>query len=795
MNHRSFLVRITLALGLAVLVAACGSKADRIQSGLEKGANYVRAADWDKANVEVRNVLQIDPRNAQAYFLAGQIAEAKRDIQSAYGSYLKAVELKPEHIEAKVGLARVYLLAGQSDKAERQLAEVLATDPKHLGARTLKAALLARQGDVVGATALAQTLIAEQKVPPVEASMVLAGVYVSQGKAQEALDVIEAALKADPKNPTLLQVAAQIAGGDDAMSPKAVDFLRRATEQAPKNGELWNAWAAYHLRRNETDRAEDVLRAAVKAQPEDTQRQLSLLDFLANRRGREVAEKEFLVAIAAKPKDVTLRFGLANLYRASNRGGDARRVLEEVVATGKDSPDAMRARDQLAADALARGKVGDARTRVSEVLKANPRDGAALVMRARMLLADGDARAAILDLRSALRDQPASPEVVGLLAQAHRRAGEPQLAREVLADAVKFKPEAAELRMLLAADLADAKDYKQAGVEVDQAIKLAPKDMRGWDMKAQLAMVQKDTASAEQVYVALKAAYPSEPTGALKLGKLYSDEKKFDAALKEYDAAARLVPEAVEPRLWAIGVLIAQRRFEDATARVDLMAQSRPNDVLPVQLRGDIATARGNPVAAEQAYRKMIELAPSLPSGYQSLAKVKLASKDLDGALAVLEQGEKAVPADPALTATRAEWLARAGRRTEAISSYEALVKRFPDDDGFANNLAYLLADKAGDRAGLERALALTSRFKESTNPGYLDSLGWVQYRLGQYADAASVLERAVQRSPDSPLLQLHLGLALNRSGDTVRSQEYLKRALASKASLPDLDEARTLVR
>jgi predicted Zn-dependent protease len=73
-----------------------------------------------------------------------------------------------------------------------------------------------------------------------------------------------------------------------------------------------------------------------------------------------------------------------------------------------------------------------------------------------MRLADGDATNAVIDLRAASKDQPGSAEVAGLLAQAHRKAGEPQLAREVLADAVKFKPDNADLRMLLAADLADA---------------------------------------------------------------------------------------------------------------------------------------------------------------------------------------------------------------------------------------------------------------------------------------------------------------------------------------------------
>jgi tetratricopeptide (TPR) repeat protein len=787
----------TVALcAMLTLLVACSSKVERVQSGLEKGADYVRLADWDKANVEVRNVLQIDPKNAQAYFISGQIAEGKRDLQRAFGSYSKAVELKPDHIDAKVGLARVYLFAGEVDKSSQAVTEVLAVDARHMGARTMQAALLSRQGKVPEAITLAQTLINEQKDAPVETSMLLAGLYASQGNAGAALGVIEAALKGDPKNLSLLQVAAQIAGAatDATLQSRAVGFLRQATDQSPKNTDLWTSWAVHHTRRNELDLAEQVLRASIKAQPDDSQRTLALLDFLSARRGKDVAEKEFLAAIADKPKDTTLRFGLVNLYGASDRAADARRVLQEIIDLGKDDPGALTARNQLAADRLASGKVAEARQLIGEVLAASPRDGAALVMRGRMLLADGDARNAIIDLRSAAKDQPGSPEVVGLLAQAHRKADEPQLAREVLADAVKFKPDNAELHLLLAADMADAKDYKAAAIEIDSAIKVAPLNLRAYDMKAQLALVQKDSASAEKVYATLKTQFPKDPAGWLKLGQLYSDQKKFDAALKEYDEASRLAPGAAGPMLSGIGILIAQRRFDEANTRIDALMKREPKNVLPYQLRGEVAVARNDLPLAEQAYRKMIEFAPTIPTGYTALARVKAQRNNIAEAIAVIEEGEKALPNEVSLPATRAEWLSRAGRNDDAIAVYEALVKRMPDEDSYANNLAYLLMESKGDPANLERALSLTRRFKDSSNAGYLDTLGWAHYKLGQYAEAVPVLERAVQRASDAPLLQLHLGMALHKSGDTVRAQDFLRKAIASKVTLPNLDEARLLI-
>ena len=793
LNHALKTTAVCLALSCLV---ACTSKADRLQQSLEKGSMYVKQAEWDKANVEVRNALQIDPKNAEAYYISGQVAEAKREIQRAYGSFSKAVELKPDFLDAKVALGRIYLLAGDTEKADKEISAVLAANPTSVGALTIKAALTARQGDVPGAIEMARKLLTGAKPVPTDVSMLLAGLYNSQGRAAEALNVIDAALAETPKNLGLLEVAAQITASDadPTVQAKAAGYFRRATEVAPKNNQLWNAWAVYQVRRKDLNSAEAVLREAIKSQPDDSERTLALLEFLSVTRGRDVAEKEFLAVLEAKPKDTTVRFGLVRLYQNSNRADDARRELLQIVEIAQKEPAGLTARDQLAADALSRRQTEEARKLIDEVLAANPRDNAALLMRARILLAEGNATSAIIDLRSVMRDQPGSPEVAGLLAQAHRQAGEPQLAREVLMDALKAKPDNANLMLLVAADMADAKDYKAAGAEIDKALKAAPQDLRAWDMKAELALARKQPDEAEKVFASLKTQFPKNPAGWLRLGKLYGEQKKYDAALKEYDAAAKLAPDAAEPALYGIGILITQRRFDDANARIDEMAKRDPKNVLPYQLRGEVALARGDAPAAESAYRKMVEFAPTVPAGYLGLARIKTQRNAIDDAIAALQEGERAIPDNNSLTAARAELLSRAGRTDDSIAAYETLVKRAPDDEVFANNLAYQLIESKGDKASLERALALTTRFKSSTNPGYLDTLGWAHYKLGQYAEAAPVLERSVQLAPDAPLLQLHLGMALYKSGNTAKGQELVNKALGSNAKLPGADEARKLI-
>ena len=796
-------LRVALVAASCVLLGACSSKADRLESGLKKGADYVRLADWDKAGLEVRNVLQIDPKNSRAYVLAGQVAEGKREIPKAFGSYQKAVELDPASIDAKVGIAKIYLLAGETDKADKATAELLAADGTNLTARTLQAALLAKRGSIPEAIAQARSIIAAQKAAPVDTSVLLAGLLMQQGEQAQALQSIEAALKSHPGDLGLLMIAAQVASepkGSPELAVKAAGFYKQATESAPKNADLWTAWALHHVRLNQLDAAETVLRDSVRSQPSDDKRLLALLDFLGARRSTSIAEKEYLAAIEAKPKDTRLRFGLAGLYRSAKRDTDAQRVLKDIVELDKESPSSLDARNQLAAAALAINHVAEARGLLEEVLKRSPRNAEALVMRGRLLLADGKATEAVIDLRAAAKDKPGSPEVAGLLAQAHRAAGEPQLTREVLADAVKFKPDDASLRLLLAADMTDSKEYPAANAELDEAIRLEPRNLRAYEAKAQVALVQRDVAGAEKVIAALKQQTPNEAVGYLKMGQLHASQRKYDLALKEYDAAARLAPTDPGPVLSAVGLLIGERKFDAAAQRIDSYAQADPKNVLiQHQLRGELALAKRDLANAEQSYRQLVAVAPNIPAGYQSLARVMMLRNDVPAAMAAFDAGEKALPGDVSLPLSRAEWLTRAGRYDEAIAIYEAQLKRDPTNDTVANNLAYLLTEIKGDKASLERALQLTSRFEGINNSGFLDSLGWTHYRLGQYERAVPLLERAVALS-NSPLLQLHLGMALHKNGDAKRGTELLRKALADKSvqgqgKLPPLiEEARKLV-
>ena len=549
-----------------------------------------------------------------------------------------------------------------------------------------------------------------------------------------------------------------------------------------------------HIHRGDAAAAEGVLRDAMRVDPSDVARTLAWLDFAAAFKGADVAEREFTAAVAARPKESSLRFALVRFYDNRNRPDDARRALSDIVADGKDTPSGLAARGQLAAKDIAAGKIEAARISLDSILKVNPRDSAGLLLRGRILLADGKARDAIIDLRSAARDQPGSAEIASLLASAHARAGEPQLAREVLVDAVKARRDDPQVHLLLAADMAASGETKGALAEIDEALRLAPRDIAPYELQAKVALAAGDAALVEQAAGTLDERLVNSPVPALLRARLYAVQKRYDAALKQYDIAAARAPLRPEATIEATALLIGQHRYKEADARIAALVAAQPASPLAHEMRGESALAQNDLPVAEVAFREVLSLAPGSSTAYKNLAAVMFARKDAVGAMSVLDDGERAHPGDATLPAARAEWLGRAGKLDDAVATYEAALKRFPDDEMLSNNLAYVLAEAKGDPASLARAQQLTSRLVTSNRPDRLDTVGMVRYRLGDYDQAALALERALALAPASPQLQMHLGMALVKRGDTERGRELLRKALATKVALPQAAEARALV-
>ena len=139
------------------------------------------------------------------------------------------------------------------------------------------------------------------------------------------------------------------------------------------------------------------------------------------------------------------------------------------------------------------------------------------------------------------------------------------------------------------------------------------------------------------------------------------------------------------------------------------------------------------------------------------------------------------------LTFTLAAALERLGRTEESEELFASLVAEWPDDADAANYLGYMWADRD---VRLEEALDLIGRAValDPENPAYLDSLGWVHYRLGDLAEAERWLRRAIDLGGavgDGTIL-CHLGEVLLARGQEAEGRELLQTGLEQGCENPE---------
>ncbi len=134
-------------------------------------------------------------------------------------------------------------------------------------------------------------------------------------------------------------------------------------------------------------------------------------------------------------------------------------------------------------------------------------------------------------------------------------------------------------------------------------------------------------------------------------------------------------------------------------------------------------------------------------------------------------------PSDRAIGFLHAAALERLGRVDAAEAAFLRLLDADQTDAAVANYLGYMWADR-GVRLDEALELITVAVTAEPDNPAYLDSLGWVHYRLGSLDQAEYWLRRAVELEDGDGTLFAHLGEVLVRNGRIDEGARLLRLAL-----------------
>ncbi len=120
------------------------------------------------------------------------------------------------------------------------------------------------------------------------------------------------------------------------------------------------------------------------------------------------------------------------------------------------------------------------------------------------------------------------------------------------------------------------------------------------------------------------------------------------------------------------------------------------------------------------------------------------------------------------------------GFAEKSVHLYEVILTLEPDNLLMMNNLAYVLAG-LGKELPRARELARKAVAGEPANAGYLDTLGWVLFRMGEYQKAKEALEKAALMDPAEPEIADHLAQVYTKLGNVEKAMEIKARSPALK--------------
>lgn len=442
------------------------------------------------------------------------------------------------------------------------------------------------------------------------------------------------------------------------------------------------------------------------------------------------------------PPNIEARQVLTAFYIRNGQLAQAQRQLEDVLAA---VPEGDESAFMLIAGLLGRQQDKLAALQVVQrLIDTRPNDTAALFAFSHLAVRTGALEEAEQAIKRVVELQPTRVDAVVQQARILTMRGKANEALLLLESSVKKHPKHLGLRTAYARLLVDAKQYDKAYDQFKTVNKQVPEDSDVLFALGVLAVQLDRIDEGEHYLLKLNRAnkgYTSE--SAYYLGRITEEFRKDpDKAIKWY-AQVDQGENYLESRL-RIAYLIAQKGDVDlAIAGLrDISIRGAAQALKVYLVEGQLLRDAGRYQDAMEVFNAALE---ELPDNSDLLYSRAMVAEKLDQ-LDLME------------------------------SDLKRVLAADPDNVDALNALGYTLADRTRRyeeaRGYIQRALDL-----RPDSHYILDSMGWLQYRLGNYAEAAKYLRRALQVNPDSEIAA-HLTEVLWVMGDKQGARTVWKQAL-----------------
>lgn len=704
---RKYLPVSILALGaVALLLAGCTDGAKK-KRHLAAAAKYFAAGDYEKAEIEYKNVLQLESLQPDAVSQLGIIYFDQGRVTSVYPLLKKAEELQPNNLAVRAKLGVFYLIAGKPDEAKNEALYVLQRNPKHPDAPLLLASAMTSAKDGEQSRQYLAGL-PTANTAPVKAA--LGFLDMRDGRFLSAARTLDEAIKLDPK------------------------FT-----------EAHAARAALHLGRNEKAEGEAEMKLAAETARPRSPRRLEYAQFKLQ--GDVATGRRLMEEITKQTPDyLPAHFALAKLALGEGRLDDAQAEVEKALARDRVHPEGILLSAQINS---AKGKPEKAIEELERAKAVYPRMPELHYQLGSIQASRSNVERAIDSLQQAIALKPDHTEAILLLTSLQIRKGESKSAATLLKNMLARQSGNLRGWLLLADAYRAESNYPEAIAVYEHLDRIAPGNPQPSYMRGLVYLQTRKPAEARRAFTESLKRTPGFSPALEQLVGLDVAEKKYDDAQSRVEAriaeqpkdaynqillarvlAARkeekkaeeallkaitLQPDLSTPYLLLANLYLATNRQESALKNLEEAIVRNSKDIQPLMTAAAIYDARKNHVKAREYYEKIIAVNPRFAPALNNLAYLYSTKfNEVNKAFDLAQKARALRPQDPQIADTLGWVLFQRKQYSWAATLIQESAEKNVSDGEVQYHLGmayYMAGNEDAARAALQRALDTKKEF------------------------------------------------------------------------------------
>lgn len=416
-------------------------------------------------------------------------------------------------------------------------------------------------------------------------------------------------------------------------------------------------------------------------------------------------------------------------------------------------------------------------TRQPELLEAR-------LLQVRLLASMGRNYEAYQAIRDGIRIKDA-PALRSIHADLLIRDGKPAAAEKELKTLLKMAPDEESAVLTLSRLALQQRNTAKAEMILKEFIATHPRAMLSRNALGRILVQNGRLAEAIEIYRDLVRDTGNDAEIASALGLLYYQNQQFDMAAEQFRKIVEANPDDDANRFYLASSLEAMKKGDEAEA---LYRQIKPASraYVDAQLRlAGIELGAEKLDAAKKRVRAVLKEHPDAANAYALLSGIYLIRKEYRKLLDETEAALRLPSIPPRLFFNRAIAFETFKQYSDVEDMLKKMLRIEPGNAEALNFLGYTYAEQG---IKLDEAEELIKRaLAERPDDGYfLDSLAWVHYKRGDYAEAIRVQLRAVGQTPDDPVINEHLGDMYWKNGEQDKAREQWQKALELKHDKPD---------